>query len=120
MTLELETRRVEPDIEVVVLRGRIILGAEAQRVEKTLADLLRQGARKVVLDLSGVDYIDSTGIAVVAYGFFQMQQAAGMLRLAGATERVLREFKMMRLDTLLGLDDTVESACKGLAAGSGV
>jgi anti-anti-sigma factor len=50
--------------------------------------MVRQGLRKLVLDLSGVDFIDSAGIGVLAVCFGSMEKKGGKVAIAGATGRV--------------------------------
>jgi anti-sigma B factor antagonist len=113
MALQTETRRVEPDIVVVQFSGRITLGPGSGIIEPLVYDLLHQNEKKVIFDLTGVKHIDSTGILTITHCFFTLRAAGGGLRLAGASERVARLFKITRLDTLLPFYPTVAAACEG-------
>lgn len=114
MVLKIETRRVEPDITVVEFGGRITLGNESQRIEPLVRGLLNRSEKKLIFDLSGVDYIDSTGIGIVAFCSAAVAQADGALRLTlvsgGRVEQVL---KATRLDNIIPCFATVEAASQG-------
>src|SRR5574341_465972 len=79
MILQIETKRVQPDIVVLGFKGRITLGRESQQIETMVKDLVNQREKKLVFDLSGVDYIDSSGLGVLTYAFKAMQDSGGVL-----------------------------------------
>lgn len=118
MSLEIETRHIEPGITVLELAGKISLGRESQRVETILQDLLRQDEKKVVLDISRVDHLDSTGIGILAYCYGTVNRNGGDLRIAGACGKVLHLLQITRLDGVLPLCNSVEAACASLGAKS--
>ena len=112
MELRVSTRLVEPDITVVELSGRIKMGAEGRGVETLVKDLLTKNQKKIVFDLAGVEYIDSSGMGTIAQCVSSAIQADGGLRIAAATGKVLRLFQMTRMDTFLDCHPTVEDACR--------
>src|SRR5438105_3396421 len=61
----IERNKIEPDIVILQISGRITLGYECQDVEVAVEDLVRNGSKKVVFDLSGLEYIDSTGLGII-------------------------------------------------------
>lgn len=115
MLLEIETRRIGPDVTVLEMIGKIALG-ESQRVETLVQDLLRQNNRRLILDLSRVTHMDSTGIGVLAYCFGTLNRCGGEMRVAGATGKVLHLLQITRLDTVLPLHPSVETAFASLGA----
>lgn len=116
MSLEIEMRRIEPGITVLELAGKISLGRESQRVETVVQDLLRLDEKRIVLDISRVDHVDSTGIGILAYCYGTMNRSGGDLRIAGASGKVLHLLQITRLDGVLPLCDSVEMACASLGA----
>ena len=114
MLLEIETRRVGPDVTVLEMVGKIALGRESQRVETLVQDLLRQNERRLIFDLSRVTHMDSTGIGVLAYCFGTLNRCGGEMRVAGTTGKVLHLLQITRLDTVLPLYPTVDAACVSL------
>src|ERR1700722_10360521 len=102
MTLSLTTRKHGADIVVVELAGRITLGRESGQIEANILKLLGEGTRKIVIDLSKVDYIDSTGIGKIAYCFGKITQSGAQSRVAGARGLVMDLFRITRLDTAIG------------------
>ncbi|HUJ21846.1 MAG TPA: STAS domain-containing protein [Bryobacteraceae bacterium] len=114
MLLQIETRRIAPDIMVLELAGKIALGRESQQVETLVRDLLRQEERKLIFDLAKVDHVDSTGIGVLAFCFGTLNRCGGELRVAGASGKVLHLLQMTHLDKVLPLFPSVEEACNSL------
>jgi len=114
MLLQIETKRIPPDVTLVELTGKIALGRESQKVETLVQDLLRQNERKLILDLSRVDHMDSTGIGVLAYCFGTLNRCGGELRVTGANGKVLHLFQITHLDTVLPLCNSVKAACASL------
>jgi anti-sigma B factor antagonist len=117
MILSLTTRKNEPDVMVVELVGRITLGRESSQIEIQVVKLLNEGIRKLVMDLSKVDYIDSTGIGIIAYCFGKITQAGASCRVSGARGLVMDLFKITRLDSVIQFFPDVDSACASLHAG---
>jgi anti-sigma B factor antagonist len=109
MSLRLETTRFAPDIVVVWLFGSLITGSEGHALELLVDDLVERRAKKLILELSGVEEIDSTGIQYLIQCFFTMRRAEGELRLASASPKVARLFSTTGLPSY----PTVHAASEG-------
>jgi|GEM_PF-960475 len=116
MLLDIETKRIAPDITLLELAGKISLGRESQKIETVVQDLLRQNERKLIFDLARVDHMDSTGIGVMAYCFGTLNRCGGEFRIAGAHGKVLHLLQITHLDKVLPLCTTVEAACTSMGA----
>ena len=113
MLLQLETRALEPDVTVVELSGKITMGEPSQSVENLVKDLVRQNKKKVIFDMAGGVYVDSTGVGTIAYSFAMMARAGGALRVAACTDRVKNLMKITRLDSVLAFYPSVAAAAEG-------
>ena len=90
----------EPD--VVALAGEIDL-AEAPRVREALARLIQAKPSRLLVDMSQVAFMDSSGIAALVEAF-QAQQAKGAgFGLFGLRPNVLEIFQITSLDQVLGV-----------------
>ncbi len=106
-----ETREVEGTI-VVAFEGDVDLQSspEARRV---LLESVGRG-RPVLVDLSGVVYIDSSGVASLVEALQQARKKGGVLALAAVSEGARRVLELARLDRVFTIFATVE---EGLSAG---
>jgi anti-anti-sigma factor len=117
MLLEIQESRMEPDIWVIRLSGRLAMGREGQGVEGLVAGYVTRGRLRVLLDLTRVDYIDSAGIGVLAMAAGQLKQAGGRLALVAGEGRVRAMLQLTGMNELMPLADTVEQAADRLRLG---
>ena len=115
MALVIENSELKPGVVVIRLAGKLMLGPEGQRVETLVAELLGQGQKNFIFELSGLTHIDSTGIGRFISSFNKVRQAGGIMRMAGATGQVREGFRVTRLDTVFKFLPDVETASQGLA-----
>ena len=118
MSLQIHTSKIEPDIVVVRLTGNITLLPENQVNDPFVNELLEDGARKLILDLAGVEHMDSSGVQLMVQCSAAVQKAGGQLRLAAANARVGRLFQITRLDSILPLYPSVTLASEGFSVGA--
>jgi len=97
-------------ITTLRLKGRLTLGREVQRLEDHVGQLKKDGADKVVIEMSGVDFVDSAGLGVLTQSYSIFNNGGGKFVLSGITERVGQILKLTRLDTILPLAATEEEA----------
>jgi len=114
MALSLETQSYRPDVTVLILSGRLTLGQERGQLESTVLKVLNEHVRKLIFDLSRVDYIDSTGIGVIAYCFGKISQQGGHAAVAGANGLIKEVFRLTRLDNVISFYPDVAAAADGL------
>jgi anti-sigma B factor antagonist len=114
--LETRLERIEPTVTVVHMSGKLVLGPDCTGLETLVQDLIRKEEKKIVFDLAGVSYIDSTGMGVIVSCLSKVMKAGGSLRLAGVGERVLHLFKITRLDKVVAFYPTVLAAAESFSA----
>lgn len=110
MILAIERKQIPPDITVMEMTGRIIMGNNSRDVELKLAEILRDNAKKIIFDLSGITIVDSTGIGILVLCQGKIAKEGGKLHVAGATDFVNDVFRMTSVDKLLNLYPTVAEA----------
>lgn len=95
-------------VRVVTVTGEVDLS----RAAPLRAELVREldGLPLAVLDLSGLTFIDSTGLGVLVGRLRAQRQAGGDLRLVITSERILRNFHITGLDQIFTIYDTVDAA----------
>jgi anti-sigma B factor antagonist len=114
MISESSVRTIEPDVKVFAISGRLNLGNALMSLESAIRRLIAEGTRKLIVDLSGLDHIDSSGIGVLVMSNAEMERAGGRMRVAGARGLVAKSLEIVHFDRLAGLDADVESACRNL------
>jgi anti-sigma B factor antagonist len=113
MVLETEVFKFEPDITAISCSGRFTLGNRLREMEGLVNSLVGGGVRKLVLDLTHVEFVDSAGLGLIMRASGEIEQLGGKLRICGANEQVQRLFDITRTGTILSLDpDLVTSVGK--------
>jgi len=118
MVTETRTRQIEPDITVVEISGRLSLGNSLLSVENSIRRLVDGGARKLIIDLSGLNAIDSSGIGMLVSTSGYIEQAGGRMRLAGAHGSIAKAFQMVHIERIATIEPDLDSACRSLKAGA--
>jgi anti-sigma B factor antagonist len=113
MALKIETR-TENGVVVISCNGRITFGDEAialrENLKKILADF-----RQVVLNLSGVSYIDSGGLGTLV-GVYSSARAAGAdIKLSGLGPRLKDTLQITKLVTVFEVYETEQQAVDAFA-----
>ena len=115
MITETKTRKLENGITVVEISGRLNLGNSLLGIESGIKRLIEAGARKLIVDLSDVNYIDSSGIGMLVACAGQLEQSSGRMRIAGASGAVAKAFEIVHMERITPLDATVEEAVAGFS-----
>jgi len=114
MMLETEVFDIEPDITVVSCAGRFTLGTQLRLTESMINTLIQKGSRKVVIDLTHAEVVDSAGLGVIMHIFAEMEQLGGTMRVAGANGRVSNLFQITHTNGILALDSDLMTSVKNL------
>ncbi len=101
--------RVEGEVTVVQPSGEVDVFT-APLLREFLLELLDGGMRKLVVDLSEVSFLDSTGLAVLVGVWQRLRNHEGSFALAAANARVAQVLRTTRLDRSLRLHGTVAEA----------
>ena len=94
---------------VLPLEGEIDLHV-SPRVANSIAEIVAQKPENVVVDLSRVSYIDSSGLAVLIEAMQNVEEYGGKFAIAGMQETVRSIFEIARLDQVFRIFPDVDSA----------
>jgi len=108
MQLKLSTRIVD-GIAVLDCAGRIVFGDESSLLREAARKLITENKR-VVLNLSGVSYIDSGGLGTLVSLYTTAHKAGGSIKLANLTERVGDLLQITKLLTVFEVYESEEKA----------
>jgi anti-sigma B factor antagonist len=116
MILSVQRKDIAPDIVLLEMAGRIAMGSDSQRIEWALADLLKENHKKVIFDLTGVTFLDSSGIGILMMCHAKLKKAGGSLHIAGAQGMVLDTLYLTSVDKIVSLYPTAAAAAEAFQA----
>jgi anti-sigma B factor antagonist len=114
--LKLIVRTVD-DIVIVDCSGRIIFGEESADLRDTVKMVISQ-SKRVILNLSGVTYIDSGGLGTLVALYTTARNNGGSIKLANLTQRVGDLLQVTKLVTIFDVHDSEEKALESYRKGA--
>jgi anti-sigma B factor antagonist len=99
MPLDIQQRERE-DILILDLQGDLTVGETATHLTDTLKTLEAAGRLNVILNMAGVDYIDSTGLGSMVVSFTGLRKSGGKLALLNLRQRSIELLVMTKLATV--------------------
>jgi len=112
--MKASTRQVD-GVTVVDLSGRITLDEGSTLLRDTIKQLASQGRKHVLLNLSEVQYIDSTGIGELVNAFTSMRAQGGELKLLNLTRKVRDLLQITKLHEVFDIKDDEASAIQAFS-----
>ncbi|PKK84668.1 MAG: anti-sigma factor antagonist [candidate division Zixibacteria bacterium HGW-Zixibacteria-1] len=99
---------------VIVLepKGKIMGGPDATILHERLHEMIEQGRKKFVIDLSRVEWMNSTGLGILISGLTTLRNNKGELKIANVTEKIKSLLIITKLATVFEAYDTVDDAIK--------
>ena len=108
MDLEVETEQRDR-WSVISLRGEIDVYT-APRLRQALIDLIEGGKSDILVDMSRVDFLDSTGLGVLVGGLKRVKAKDGSLEIVATQDKILKIFEITGLSKVFPIHDSVETA----------
>jgi anti-sigma B factor antagonist len=108
------SRQSVGDIPVVAVSGEVDVYS-APALKERLTELLQSGVNTVVVDLSGVGFLDSTGLGALVEARSATTEAGGSLPLVCNHERILKLFTITGLDGVFAIHASVDEAVASVA-----
>jgi anti-sigma B factor antagonist len=109
LELGLEVDDSRPPFTVLAVKGEIDVYS-APRLRERLVELVSEGHRQIVVDLEGVDFLDSTGLGVLVGGLKRLRTNGGDLSLVCTQPRILKVFEITGLTTVFSIAASVDEA----------
>ncbi len=118
--LEYKIRR-SGDVTILDLEGRISLtdalwSGSGSALGEVIRGLVKNGERKFLLNLTGVTYIDSSGMGELTGSLTAVRRQGGELKLVNPTPKVFDLLRITRLDTIFDIRDDENSAIQALSS----
>lgn len=95
---------------VIALKGNVMGGPDGAKLHETLHELKENGKNNVVVDLSKVKFMNSSGLGMLIGGLTTMRNAGGDLRLANVADRIQSLLVITKLITVFKHYESVDKA----------
>ncbi len=98
------------EVMVLELSGKIMGGPDFDKFKGEINDNIEKGFNHVVLDMSGVPWINSTGLGILITGYHSLKAAEGSMTICNVKERVLSIFYISQLENIFQVFETLDEA----------
>jgi anti-sigma B factor antagonist len=102
------------DVAVVELQGRLTINDQPGMLKDAIAQLVSSGTKHVLLDLSGVRYIDSTRLGEIIAAHITVSRQGGRLKLVATPHRIVELLEIAGLGGIFERYDTADEAIGSL------
>ena len=109
MELTIDARE-ERGVPLLGLGGQLVMGEEVSQYREKIFQLVRGGQKKILLDLSAVEKIDSCGIGALVEMMVYTVKQGGQMKLIRLSRRVHNALMVHRLMQAFEIYDTAEAA----------
>ena len=109
--MNIETRR-KGDVVIVDFEGRLAVGVGDDLLPRLIEQLLGEGNRKILLNLSEMDYIDSNGLGELVQSLKTSKRYGASLRLLKPQDRVAKTLRLTNLLPMFSVYDSESEALK--------
>lgn len=107
--MDLQTHE-DGSVTVVTVTGDLVIGDAESTFKKTVTRLLEEGHTRLLVDLSGVGFLDSSGLGALVRALTQSQKEGGQTKLLGAGPQIRKLLQMTKLDSVFEIHDDMEAA----------
>jgi anti-sigma B factor antagonist len=91
------------EVTVIDMDGRITLGEGSNLLRDLISANLDSGHKKIVMNLAGINYIDSTGLGELVSGYRQVKSQGGELKLLNLNKKVSDLLQITKLYTVFDI-----------------
>lgn len=107
------TKRRVGDVTILDLKGKLTIGDGAEVLRDTVASVVFQGERKILLNLAGVPYMDSGGLGQLVRCSVVTGRASGAVKLVNLTSKIT---DLLAITKLSNVFDSFDSEPEALAS----
>ena len=105
------SERQAGDVTVLDMSGKITIGEGSVALRTAVRRLLEEGKKRILLNVGGVSYIDSSGIGELVSSYTAINKEAGQLKLLNLTQKIR---DLLTITKLLTVFDVYESEAEAL------
>jgi len=107
--------REQDGVAILEPKGKIMGGPDATLLHDQLHEFIKQEKLKVIIDLSGVDWMNSTGLGILISGLTTLRNNKGELKLANVTDKIKSLLTITKLVTVFDSFDSVDEAIQSFS-----
>jgi anti-sigma B factor antagonist len=112
--MQIHAEPIDPEKAVLRPAGRMDVES-SPAVRQAILDLAGQGILLLVVDLTQVEFMDSSGLSALVSGMKALRKAGGGLGICHANAQIRTAPRLTMLDRVFPIHDTVEQAFEGMA-----
>jgi anti-sigma B factor antagonist len=107
--------KIENHVAVLSLSGKMMGGPETTALHDHIRGLMNDGINKVVIDLHGVKWINSSGLGVLMAAMTTLKNSEGQMKLANVTEKVESLLMITQLMRIFETYDSIDRAVSAMS-----
>ncbi len=115
MSIELKIREKD-NVTIVEANGRLTLGEATSELRRKVRELIDVGSRRILLDMAGVTYMDSSGMGELVATYISVANAGGELKLLHLGRRMHELLNVTKLYTIFETFEDEPSALASFSA----
>ena len=100
----------ENGVTVLTLTGDLVIGEPEATFKKTVTRLLEEGKTRLLVDLEGVGFLDSSGLGALVRALTNSQKEGGQTKLVHVGPQIRKLLEMTKLDSVFELHDDLRTA----------
>lgn len=113
--MSVRTSTLEGGIGLIEVKGSLVGGEETDALRKAIAGFVDREYSKLILDLSGTTYLNSTAIGVLMHGHTSYTRRNWQLKLCGVNKKIDSIFVITKLTLVFDVHDTRKAALASFA-----
>ncbi len=118
MNFHINDEEIDADTHVIELGGEVDLYT-APEFKERLVQVIEDGKKQLIVDLSKATFIDSTTLGVLVGGVKRLRPSGGSLALVCTDQNISKIFEITGLDRVFPIHGSREEALQSVAAGEG-
>lgn len=110
------TQQTDGDLLILRLGGQLMGGPDAEALRTTVLNAIQQGTDKVLIDMSDVTWVNSTGLGILITSHLAARGKGGSVKLIGVSKRIESILSVTRLNTVFEIFASEEDARRSFLA----
>ncbi len=104
------TTREDGGVTIITVGGDLVIGEAEANFKKTVTRLLEDGRVNLLIDLSSVGFLDSSGLGALVRALTNAQKEGGQTKLLNAGPQIRKLLQMTKLDSVFEIHEDMEAA----------